>query len=686
MKSGPAVCPAPAPADIAAPSGKIIARLVRLIFTGVFLFPFFSFSQQAKIDSLRSLLKQEIHDTTAVNALADIGRELMLISKYEEGLHYSQEAVKRAETALEKGVSGEMRTYLMKAQSKAYNNLGNINYYKGEPDKAIEFHLKALKLREAIGEKRLAAASENNIANVLFQKGDYDKALDAYQKAVKVFEEVDDKHLMALAYNNLGLVYQNKFDYKKGLEYLLKALKIREELGNKNDIAASYNNIGIAYNISNDFNRSEEYYLKSIVLLKDLDEKMALATSYNNLGDLYYKFGKYGDAKKMQLLSMELAREIDAKPTLLYAYYSLSRCDSMQGDFKSAYKYQRLYSETKDSIFNEESDRAAQDMQAKYDTEKKEHLIELLTKDGELQKSKVRLQNIIIGSIIMGFLLVVAFAVFVFNRLRITRKQKLIIEDQKKLVDQKNKHITDSINYAKRIQDSILPSREELAESFSDHFLFFRPREIVSGDFYWLSNSHSGKTVLAVADCTGHGVPGAFMSMIGNTLLNKIVNESQVTAPARILDQLNEGIVHALHQESRSQDDGMDISICLFEKEKITFAGANHSLYVVSENSLEEIQGDIYSIGSMFGKKDFSFSQKEVVGKRTCVFLSSDGYTDQRGGEKGKKFGTKSLHRMFIDIAGRTAAQQLLEIEKTFNAWKQNYAQLDDVLVMGIKL
>lgn len=654
-----------------------------------------SHAQNPVIDSLLSVIQKENTDTTTLSALADLGRQYFLISDYTNAERYSMQAIRQAETGLASGtLSRAERESMLRSQSKGFNNIGNSHYFQGDNDKAVEYHLKALKIREELGDKRLVAGSENNIANILFRKGQFDKALQEYEKAAGIFREVGDRNLEAMATNNIGLVYEEKLEFDKALEYLQKALKIREGLGDPSSLAASYNNIGINYKIRNNFAKAEEYYLKALKIMLEMGDKVPIATAYNNLGDLYFRFKKVAEAKKMQLLSLKYAKEAGAKPTLLYSYMSLAGIDSVQGNFREAYDYHSLYIQTKDSVFNEQSDKSMQEMQTKYDSEKKQHEIELLTKDGELLKTQGRVQKIIIGSVIAGLLLVIFFAIFIFNRLRLTRKQKAIIEEQKSLVDIKNKHITDSINYAKRIQDSILPSHEEFKKYFFDYFLFFRPKDIVSGDFYWLSD-HQGKTVLVVADCTGHGVPGAFMSMIGNTLLNEIVNEQHIIQPAEILNQLNEGIIQALHQESRNQDDGMDVSVCLFDKTEntVTFAGANHSLYVTEDNSIREIKGDIYSIGSMFGPKDpsgqnrsVSFTQKEIsLKKNSTVYFSTDGFPDQIGGEKGKKFLLRQLEKMLQNLASLDMKEQEQTIVKTFEAWKGKYNQLDDVLLVGIK-
>lgn len=683
----------------------------------VLLAYFPSFSQNAEIDSLLLMLKTASVDSMVIKIRNDLSRQFLNISEYDKAIRYNNDALHLAGQVLSvPDISKQYRNSILKAQSDSYNNLGNACYYKGDHDKSIENHLKALKIRETIGDKRGISASYNNMGTVMYQKGDMDKAMELFLKSSQLAEEINEKSLMSTAYNNIGLAYQGKNNPDKAVVFFQKGLKLREEIGDKQAIASSYNNIGSIYSAKNDYEKAEEYYFKSLKIMENMGDKMFMSVAYNNIGDLYLNQHKTVDAKKMQLIALALGKEMKSKPTIAYSYFALARCDSAMGDFKEAYEHQKSYGIMNDSIFDEESDKRMLDMQTKYDTEKKEHEIELLTKDGELQKTQMRIQKIVIGSVIAGLLLVIFFAVLIFNRLQVTRKQKVIIEEQKILVDIKNKHITDSINYAKRIQDAILPSSEDFKNCFPGHFLFFRPKDIVSGDFYWLSDltpphplplsqgrgeqstqtegsSSPGKALLVVADCTGHGVPGAFMSMIGHTLLNEIVNEQHIIQPADILNHLNEGIIQALHQESRTQDDGMDISVCLFDKaeRKIIFAGANHSIYITEGDSVREVKGDIYSIGSMFGSKDgpgnnAPFTQKEIcLQKGATVFLSTDGFPDQIGGEKGKKFLVRQFENLLQRVSVLEIKEQEQQIIQAFDKWKGKYNQLDDILLAGIK-
>ena len=266
-----------------------------------------------------------------------------------------------------------------------------------------------------------------------------------------------------------------------------------------------------------------------------------------------------------------------------------------------------------------------------------------------------------------------------------------IVEEQKKEVVEKNIKITDSINYAKRIQNAILPSQELIKSFFPDSFVFFRPKDIVSGDFYWFSEKKD-KLLIAVADCTGHGVPGAFMSMIGNTLLNEIVNVKNISDPDQILNHLSKGIVHLLRQsnnESDTQDDGMDISIAAIDKTngEIEYSGANHFMYIFNSNNLETLQGDIFSIGGMFIKEDINFSSNKVkINKGDTIYLFTDGFADQFGGEKNTKFLSRRFGQLLQSIQQINMEQQQVKLITALDDWKGNKNQTDDILIVGIRI
>ncbi|HEY0029617.1 MAG TPA: SpoIIE family protein phosphatase, partial [Bacteroidia bacterium] len=360
-----------------------------------------------------------------------------------------------------------------------------------------------------------------------------------------------------------------------------------------------------------------------------------------------------------------------------------------KGDYRSAYEYYKLFTTTKDSILNKENSKLITEMNTKYSTEKKD--LELATKRIELQR-----QRAISISVFVGLILILLLASLLLSRYRLKKKanKKLQvaydeIEEKNKVIAKSNLRTTDSINYAKCIQDAILPAPEEIQKLLSDFFILYKPCQIVSGDFYWCSTQNN-KIIVIVADCTGHGVPGAFMSMIGNTLLNEIINERKVTDPENIAQLLNEKIVEAMRQDASNgpnQHDGMDISICCIDQanKTITFTGANHKLYTYN-GRLEKIKGDPFSIGGsrLEGLKKFS-SKTISIEPDTRIYLQTDGYRDQSGGPDKKKFSSSQFETLLENIQGLSMGEQKEKLDATFEEWKGDMAQRDDVLVMGIK-
>ena len=326
---------------------------------------------------------------------------------------------------------------------------------------------------------------------------------------------------------------------------------------------------------------------------------------------------------------------------------------------------------------------------------------ELALKDLELQKKNLILYGVVFGLVLLLVLLfVIYFHYRVKKRLNVTlekqntelEKQNNQIIYQNKQLEKQNHQIMASINYGKRIQDAILPSDKLIKHFFPESFVFFLPRDVVSGDFYWFS-VQDDKLFIAAVDCTGHGVPGAFMSLIGNSLLNHIVNERGIHKPSEILKELHVGVNKALSQSMSDNDDhvdGMDITLCRFEKstKEVQMACANHTAFVINNGDVEEIEGDEFSIADeLIGENIPEFTNHVFsMNKNATLYLFSDGFPDQMGGPKGKKYYTGNLKKLFIENQKLDASAQFDVLEKTFNEWKGSTKQLDDVLVMGFKL
>jgi serine phosphatase RsbU (regulator of sigma subunit) len=273
---------------------------------------------------------------------------------------------------------------------------------------------------------------------------------------------------------------------------------------------------------------------------------------------------------------------------------------------------------------------------------------------------------------------------------RADEEAKRKIEESNQIITQKNKDILDSINYAKRIQSAILAPREEIFTTFSDSFILYKPKDIVSGDFYYYSlvGDHA---LIAAADCTGHGVPGALMSMIGNDLLNHITRERKVTKPGEVLDLLHKGITNVLKQDGRSGEtrDGMDVALLSFDLKnhaKIQYAGAYRALYIVRQGEMIEYKANKFPIGNASMERDnFTNNEIDVLKGDMCYFFT-DGYADQFGGDQGKKFMMKKFHRLLIEVSTLPTSEQQQKLDQAIESWRGEHEQVDDILVIGIRV
>lgn len=310
--------------------------------------------------------------------------------------------------------------------------------------------------------------------------------------------------------------------------------------------------------------------------------------------------------------------------------------------------------------------------------------------------------------------------ILIQTRYRLTKKEiiarfdlmesKKELEVKNEIIEEKNKNITDSIAYAQNIQSAILPNRSEIAKYLKDHFIFFSPKDVVSGDFYWFTQK-ANKIFIAVCDCTGHGVPGAFVSMIGNNLLNQVVIERNKEDPGEILSCLNQGMINAFTKEGELEaKDGMDMALLVFELDKATndiiklnYSGANNPSYLIRkeiansaltqedwisefEEHFVEIKGDKQAIGG-FTEPDYCFHTREIeLEKGDMVYAFSDGYMDQFGGPKGKKFMKKNFKKLFVEFMDLEMEEQAEKMDQSIKEWMGEEEQVDDILVIGIKV
>src|ERR1035437_1840645 len=641
----------------------------------LFFLPSILFAEQTKIDSLLTLLKKDKEDTNKVNHLNTLSREYIDIGSYDSSFAFANNALK---------LSPQLNPPYKKGIATTYNNLGVVYMQQADYPKALEYYFKGLKMAEDLGDKNKIASCLGNIGIIYNKQADHTKALEYYFKALKLFEELGNKNAITAALINIGNVYRSQADYTKALDYYFKGLKIAEEIGHKQWQANALSGIGIVYYEKADYPKALDYYFKSLKMQEELGDKNGIASSLGNIGNLYIQTRKFNEAEEYFKKSLVISYGINALALTRNQEQALSQLYDSTGHTKLAFEHYKKYITARDSIANDEKKKKQMRTEMNYEFEKKEAIIKAE------HDAKTKQQKIIIWSVIGGLLLVGVFSVFMFNRWRITQRQKTIIEkqkhivdEQKKLVEEKNKDITDSINYAQRIQKALLASNSLLNRNLGEHFVLFKPKDIVSGDFYWATEK-DGRFYLAVCDSTGHGVPGAFMSLLNISFLNEAIAEKGIKQPNEVFNHVRQRLIENISTDGAK--DGMDGILVCFDKSKkeISYAGANNAPMLMNE-ALQELPTDNMPVG--LGEKKDSFTHQTISFQSgNILYLYTDGFADQFGGPKGKKFKYKPLNEKLSAISNQPLAKQKEELEKTFIDWKGNLEQVDDVLVIGIKI
>jgi serine phosphatase RsbU (regulator of sigma subunit)/Tfp pilus assembly protein PilF len=580
--------------------------------------------------------------------------------------------------------------------SGLYSNIGNLEFDYGNLEIAMEYHLKSLKISEARNNLRHQSNSLNNIGNILCQQKNYKQGEEYYRKAIAIRVQLNDSLGLASGYNNLGHLHHSLNAKDSTLFYFQKALLIRERINDRVGLVSSYNNLASIYNEIGNYKEALKFAEKGLLMAKQLNDVNGIAYSYGNSGYVYLRTKNFPRAVEYFEKALAIGLETGAAELIIESYASLGISYKEMGDYRKAYEYISDYSRMKDSLMGKETMESLNKMRALFDLEKKEK--ELFKKDAELAKKETEAaerkyqRNLLLGGV-LALVIVLVFSVFIIQRKkkdnRIISWQKKEVERQNNLLEEKNKEITDSINYAKRIQEALLPRIDLIRKDFPDSFVVFKPRNIVSGDFIWYSDS-GGYKFIVVADCTGHGVPGGFMSMLGISFLNQIVKENACYEPAEILSRLREKVLESLSQSGSGSEtrDGMDLSLLRVNEKtrEVVFSGAMNGFYWVNSFGLNEIPGDKMPIGSYEGPHTSFRQETRTLNKGDMMYLVSDGFADQFGGPKGKKFKYRQLESLLPEIATAPAEDQKAKLERIFKDWMGSMDQVDDVTVLGIRI
>jgi tetratricopeptide (TPR) repeat protein/serine phosphatase RsbU (regulator of sigma subunit) len=586
------------------------------------------------------------------------------------------------------------------------NSIAQLHMEKGDYKKALRSAFECLKIRERIGEPGPLASIYITIGNCYQDQKELRKAIECFEKSYTYYEKTDNKHGMAGTLSNIGAIYNLLNEFDKFLDYTQKSMKMREALGDNEGVAESSNNIGVYYVNTGNNQAALDCFIKARNVFRENGNKSGLIESSLNLSKAYRQIGdslreKGNMAKAMQMyskavedgkLAMKLASDrgsIFEKKEAAGSCYKALEAKGMKAE---AFDALRLYYVLNDSIASTDNQKEMMRLQMKHDFDRKAAADSVKVAEEKKVVAAERKQERTQRFGLLGILILVAvFAVFMYNRFKVTREQKKIIEvkeretmNQKNIIEEKQKEIIDSINYAKRIQQSLLANEHMLNEYLPKHFVFFKPKDIVSGDFYWAA-TQGDLFYLAICDSTGHGVPGAFMSLLNIGFLSEAIKEKNILSPDKIFNYVRERLVESISKDG--QRDGFDgILVCFdLKKKKITYAAANNAPMLLNDGKLSQLSTDKMPVGMGEKVQDFNLYTIDHT-PNSMIYFYTDGYADQFGGPKGKKFMYKKLNELLFGNTAKPLEEQKQILRETFEGWRGGLEQVDDVCVVGICL
>jgi tetratricopeptide (TPR) repeat protein len=641
---------------------------------------------------------------------------------------------------------------------QSLNNIADLYQSQGNIEFAIEYFKQSLEIRELIKEEEGIAQSLLNLGYLYDKLGDFTKALNYFQRSLKIYEKLKDWDGISRSLINIGIIYANNLDeVEKSIEYYRRCIHIQQKQGNKGLEAYAIDNIGGAHKkIAEKYAQKKEsnslvvlrtdsalfYFNMSLKIRKAIDDKKGIANTLNNIGELYQTIGKYEDAEAHLNEALIIRKQLNNKNDIAFSLtnlaalnYRLGKIDLakkyadealaiatelgfpenikritkllnelyyVKGDYKKSLEMYKLYIQMRDSIQNQETKKDMLKQQFQFEYDKKAEADSLIAvEEKKVVEARFEQEKTQRYALYGGLLIVILFGGVMFNRFRITQKQKNIIEikehetqKQKLLVEKKNTEILSSIEYAKRIQATILPPLKEIKENLPESFVLYLPKDIVAGDFYWMKevqNKTEHVTLIAACDSTGHGVPGAMVSVVCSKAMDKAVKEFALTQPSLILDKVADIVIEDFGKNNDENDeikDGMDVSILSinYSKNELMWAGANNSLLLIApDGKLTEIKPDKQPIGKTDVREPFKNHSIQLE-RGTCIYLYTDGFADQFGGPNGKKFQRAQLKELLVQSYKYPMQEQYHRLLDAFIAWKGDEDQVDDVCMIGIRV
>lgn len=703
-------------------------------------------SQQNRIDSLWSVYRNSNEYEKRLDILGNISNVLLfrdLDSGYTVSQMYTQAAQKRGD---------------QKRIALGYNKIGRYFAWTSQFDSALIYFNEGLEIAKRIKNNNILSSTYTNIGGVYYDQGDYLRTVDCWQKTMRIQEQERDTAGIARSHVNLGVVYSAIDDLEQALFHFQESYILEKTQNNPRGIAYALINISDIQLEQNNtfealankikakelFEKEEEfmrvgnatlsiakiyaelnrdslamvYFKEADSLIKEFGNPLSITQLNNSFGKYLMSVDDFRGAEKQCLKAFNTATKIESKKLVMQACNCLYQVYDELNEPQKSLDYLKEYVELNKKLKGKEKiqEFTRKEMQYEFDKERAVAAAKQEKTDA-LNKAEKERKDTIITMVLIVLGAILFFSLLLFKRFQITKKQKNIIaeqkqvtEEQKSLVEEQHKDIMDSIQYAKKIQNAVLPSRSQLEAVFPKFFSLYLPKDVVSGDFYWLKQ-YGEITFFAVADCTGHGVPGAMVGVMCSNALTKSVLELKDPNPGKILNHTRHLIIEQLTQKENTINDGMDISLFAWNplSKEIIFSGANNPLWIVrdkeyhqirdksfkifengySDKVLIEIKGDKQPVGHYPIQQEFSNHTFRVQNGDRLVLIT-DGYADQFGGttessKVGKKFKSKNLKKLILSTSESTVEDQFQSLMEYHLKWRGPLEQLDDICIFGIQ-
>ncbi len=612
----------------------------------------------------------------------------------------------------------------LKSAYRLYQYKGNQELDSSDFDHAVKDFYTALKLAQAEKNRKAEGQVERSIGMAYLKLDQNIKAENHLRTSLYIHQSLNDELGIANAAISLGNALKDQGKTKEAIPFYEMSLKLAQKLKNKRLIAGNYNNLGNAMRRLNRKQEAIQYFNKALEMNKQAKNDLWISFNYHNLGMTYQDLKQYDRAISYFKLSNDIKVKLEDSLSLISGYLSISESYAGLNDFQNAYRYLKEHIRLKDTLNLIEQANELSDLETKYQTEKKEAEIKFFKTQSELRKVKnehledaaAKTRNYFLLAGLALVFLGIGF-VFVLRSNNLKKRTNILLKEKNKQVEAshdalqqalnqlsvKNKEIIDSINYATYIQEASLPKMSYKINDALHFELFFAPKDIVSGDFYF-SYQQYNRSVFGVGDCTGHGVPGAMVSLIGMNSMDKVVREERHNDSASMVDAFNEHVLLSLHRGGNMINDGMDLSLCLFDHStnELQFTGANHNALLIRKRdqltaltSPIKVEDDHFAIAVLNGARRpigktlskeafFTSSEKVIPGDRLVLF--SDGYADQTGGQLKKKLKRATMLHFLLESSSLPVEEQIEFMKNAFQDWKSDSEQVDDVCLLIVEV